>query len=173
MSSRSLNDIIFDGIYSYKVPKAAKRANRPSRRGAKPLGSYKYDRFIDIFKSVGVGADMHIYDIYKAFMERDPPESTHKTKRELDRAFNNFNNAKRGFIITRGFMPHTKKMVIDDGSYQIKKYSTISANVLRKRRELEEKKLREKNIDKWSPTPDNPEDKLGFSHLDIRVLKFL
>ena len=175
-NNRSLNDIIFEGIYTYRIPKKARRSNTPgSRKGRKirPFGSNKYDSFVDIFKSVGFGADVHITDIYQVYMKRPAPDSTRKIKQELDRHFNNFNQAKRGFVIVRGLLPYTKKMVIDDGSYTIKKYSKLSANALRKRREREEEKLRNRSIDKWAPAPDDPEDKLGFSHLDIQVLKFL
>lgn len=173
MLSRSLNDIIFEGIYSYKRPKKARQLNAPRRHGVKPVGSYKYDKFLDIFKLVGPGEDMHVVDIYVEYMGREAPESNHKVKRELDRAFNAFNLAKRGFVILRGQAPHTKRMVVDDGSYEIKEYSTRGPKYLRDRKENALKRLQQKTIDKWSPTPDNPEDKLGFSHLDIQVLKFL
>lgn len=172
-SSRSLNDIIFQGIYSYKVPRRARKANSPKKRGAKPVGAYRYDAFIEIFKAVDPGADMRIAEIYKAYFGRPAPDEFHKMKRELDRTFNSFNTAKRGFLIVRGAAPHTKRMIVDDGTHLIKAYSTLPPKEMKARLERERKKLQEKSIDKWAPSPDNPEDKLGFSHLDIRVLRFL
>lgn len=172
-SSRTLNDIIFEGIYSYKVPRKARRANTPRKKGAKPVGSYRYDAFIEIFKAVDPGADMRLADIYTAFLGRPPPATFHKMRQELDRTLNDFNNAGRGFLIIKGAAPNTKRMVVDDGTHKIKAYSRVSAKKLKARLEREKAKLQEKSIDKWAPSPDNPEDKLGFSHLDIRVLRFL
>ena len=172
-SSRSLNDIIFEGIYSYKVPRKARKANSPKKRGAKPVGAYRYDAFIEIFKAVDPGADMRLADIYTAFLGKPAPASFHKMRQELDRTLNDFNQAGRGFLIVRGFAPNTKRMIVDDGTHKIKPYSRVSAKQLKARLEREKEKLHEKSIDKWMPNPDNPEDKLGFSHLDIRVLRFL
>lgn len=174
-SKRTIHDLILDGIYNYNVPSRTKKANaRQLRQGAvKPLGSRKTDSFIDVFHKFGLGKSVHIADVYDAYYNVESGISVASAKSRLDRSIQEFNLAKRGFVIVKGLFPNTKRMIVDDGSFVQKRYSNKSPRHEARRKEREEQRLRDSAIDKWTLKPDNPEDSIGLSQYHAKVLGFL